>query len=122
MPMLLIASVIVPVALVHRYLHPYAPSNLLLARWRRRRSRRIHDAAVLIALGFAAIALAHAVHLVVLSGAPRWLYVVVMLLAWDGMKFAGFGVVTAMRVMVSALVGDVRVRGASAGASGRVAH
>ena len=75
------------VAFIHIAVQRHAPSNKLVRRaWRSEPSGRVGLAQALLALGFS-----FAVHLVliaIVSGASQALFLVVMLLAWNSVKFA----------------------------------
>lgn len=88
LPMLLLLALPILLAVVtaHHYLAIFAPSNVLI---RRTRSSppRWRDVAVLIGL---VAGLLIAVHLLVdgiAAGGPGWLNIVVLVLAWDAIKF-----------------------------------
>jgi hypothetical protein len=83
---LLALPILLAVVTAHRYLAILAPSNLLI---RRARSSppRWRNVAVLFGL---VAGLLLAVHLLVggiAAGGPGWLNIVVVVLAWDGIKF-----------------------------------
>lgn len=87
MLVLLAVPVILAVAVIHAAVQRHAPSNRLVrVAWRAEPSGRVVMAHALLAIG-----LSFAVHLVLVaidSGASRSLFLVVMLLAWDSVKFA----------------------------------
>ena len=87
MLVLLAVPVILAVAFIHIAVQRHAPSNKLVRRaWSSEPSGRVVMAQALLALGFS-----FAVHLVLIvidSGANRALFLVVMLLAWNSVKFA----------------------------------
>jgi hypothetical protein len=86
MLVLLAVPVMVCVALAHRLLHLYAPSNVLIARSRieRPRSRTALRLALLAGAAFVAM---HLLAEAVTDGAPGWLNLVVLVLAWDAIRF-----------------------------------
>jgi hypothetical protein len=93
---LLAALVITSVALAHRQLQLYAPSNVLIARARIEPPRP----RTALMLGFAAGAALVAMHLLaeaVTDGAPRWLNLVVLVLAWDAIRFGLASAYVALR-------------------------
>ena len=88
MLILLALPVIVAVAAMHRYLQCYAPTNLL-ARRVRAHEPRWRTAAVLIVLAAASAGGdARRWREAVADGAPGWLNLVVLVLAWDAIKLA----------------------------------
>ncbi len=90
--------VIGAVALLWRYLQIYAPSNVLI---RMVRSGPPHWCTA-IGLGALAAALAlalHALHAAIAAGAPGWLNLVVLVLAWDAVKCSLLGVHTGLRAV-----------------------
>ncbi|GAB4005257.1 hypothetical protein [Nocardioides ultimimeridianus] len=85
MILLLALPVIAMVTLTHRYLLLYAPSNVLIRRVRASRptlSRVTAMLAVATVLIIAVKALSDAV----VAGAPGWLNLLVLVLAWDAIK------------------------------------
>ena len=82
---LLAVPIFCGVALGHRYLQIHAPSNVLIRKvrgsapgWR--------TAAGLVAMGAFLLLLTHALAEAIAVGAPAWLNLVVLLLAWDAIK------------------------------------
>ena len=80
------------VAAAHRYLQLYAPSNAVIARVRMTPPRWR------VALGVSALAVTlllatHVLAAVVAAGGPGWLNLVVVVLAWDAIKFGWLAVV-----------------------------
>ena len=98
MLILLALPVIVAVAAMHRYLQCYAPTNLLA---RRVRAREPHwrTAAALSALAAALLVAMHILAGIIANGAPRWLNVVVLVLAWDAIKCGVIALATALRTL-----------------------
>lgn len=82
---LLVIPVIGVVALAHRYLQIYAPSNLLVARVRES-VPRWWTALGLLALGGSILFVMHLLAVAVAAGAPGWVNVLVLVLAWDALK------------------------------------
>jgi hypothetical protein len=118
MVLLLALPVFAAVALVHRYLQLYAPSNLLVRRVRIATPRL----GVWVALLAVAAALLVAMHLVaeaVAAGAPGWLNLVVLVLAWDAIKAAWLALEVAVRFLclgIRELIGGSdRLRGTGVG-------
>lgn len=93
MLILLALPVIAAVAVMHRYLFLYAPTNRL-ARRVRAHEPRCHTAAVLMGVAAGLLLAMHAVVETVADGAPGWLNLVVLVLAWDAIKLSAlaFGV------------------------------
>ena len=73
-------------ALAHRYLQMYAPSNAIVARVRRARPR-VRVAGGLLVLSAALAFVAAILTDVVASGGPGWLNLLVLIAAWDALKF-----------------------------------
>jgi hypothetical protein len=99
---MLALPVLIAVAAMHRYLQFNAPSNVL--------ARRVRTAVptfrmVVALLAFAA-ALTTAMHALaeqVAAGAPGWLNLVVLVLAWDAIKIGLLAACVALRRSVVAL-------------------
>ncbi len=73
--------------LTHRLHRTYAPSNALIRHLRR--SRPTLRAAVLPAmLALVCVTIGHVVWLAIEAGAPEWLNLIGVVLAWDAIKFA----------------------------------
>lgn len=87
MLLLLAVPVLATVALAHRCLQTYAPSNVLV---RRVRSARPRWGVVggLIGTAVVLLAMVHVVAGAAAAGAPGWLNVIVLVLAWDAIKFS----------------------------------
>ncbi|WP_107706235.1 hypothetical protein [Nocardioides allogilvus] len=103
MLILLAMPVFIAVAAMHRYLAVFAPTNVLVRRvcvseprWR--------TAALLAAVALALLAAMHGAASAVASGAPGWLNIVVLVLAWDAIKVGLF----AMGVFIRRLLRAVR--------------
>lgn len=103
MLILLAIPVIVAVAFVHRLTQVVAPSNLLVRSVRSARPRGRVAAALLGLAAFLFIAM-HVVANEVSAGAPGWLNVVVLVLAWDALKVGWL----AVGVILRSTVGVVR--------------
>jgi hypothetical protein len=87
MLILLALPVIVAVAAMHRYLQTFAPTNQL-ARRVRAQEPRWSTAAVLSVLVAALLVAMHGLGEAVGNGAPGWLNLIVLVLAWDAIKLA----------------------------------
>lgn len=85
MIMLLAFPVIAAVALAHRCLLLYAPSNVLIRRVRGSRPT-LRTVAAMLALAASVTAATKVLSDAVAAGAPGWLNVVVLALAWDAIK------------------------------------
>lgn len=83
---LLAVPVIAFVALAHRLLRRYAPSNVLIDRSRIGPPRPRTGLRLALLAGVAVIAM-HLLAEAVADGAPGWLNLVVLVLAWDAIKF-----------------------------------
>jgi hypothetical protein len=101
MLILLAIPVVVAVALVHRLIQAVAPSNLLV---RRVRSARPCGRGAATLLGLAAVLFLtmHVVANAVSAGAPGWLNVLVLVLAWDAIKVGWLAVSVILRSAVGA--------------------
>ncbi|WP_141012961.1 hypothetical protein [Nocardioides sambongensis] len=96
MLILIALPVLVAVAAVHRYLQFYAPTNVL--------ARRVRTAfptfrMVLALLAFAAVLLVlmHVIAGSIAAGAPGWLNLVVLVLAWDTLKVGCLALAVGLR-------------------------
>lgn len=99
MLILLALPVLVAVAAMHRYLQRYAPSNVLI-RSVRRSLPTWRLAAALLALAVALAAMAHVLAQAIVEGAPGWLNLAVLVLAWDSIKVGALGgIVVARRAL-----------------------
>jgi hypothetical protein len=110
MLILLAIPVIVAVALVHRVIQ-VAPSNLLVRSVRSARSGG-RVAAALFGLAMVLVLATHVIADAVSAGAPAWLNLVVLVLAWDALKvgWLAVGVIlrSAIRVAREAICGPLR--------------
>jgi hypothetical protein len=84
------------VAFVNRFMHVVAPSNLL-ARSVRSATPLWRVAVALIGLAAALLVSMHVVANAVSTGAPGWLNVVVLVLAWDALKVGWLAVGVLLR-------------------------
>jgi len=91
MLVLLVVLVFILVAMAHRCLALYAPSNRLIrtARWAR---QRWLAAAGLIAGSCMTLLLMRGLTAAVSAGAPGWVNLVVVVLGWDAIKFTAAAV------------------------------
>jgi hypothetical protein len=106
MLVLLAVPVAFGVVTVHRYLQVYAPSNVLIRRARSSPSRW-RTAAALVALALALLIVMHGIAYAIAGGAPEWLHLVVLVLAWDSIKLvAAGGLVAASAVKALLLAGS----------------
>jgi hypothetical protein len=103
MLIVLAIPVIVAVAFLHRLIQAVAPSNLLVRIVRRARPQWRMSAAL---LGLATVVLLtmHVVANAVSAGAPGWLNLLVLVLAWDALKVGWL----AVGVILRSTVGVVR--------------
>jgi hypothetical protein len=85
MLVLLAIPVIAAVAITHRFIQAVAPSNLLV-RSVRSAAPRWAIAAALLGIAIALLVTMHGVAMALSAGAPGWLNVVVLVLAWDAIK------------------------------------
>ncbi|MGN6131379.1 MAG: hypothetical protein ACTHOK_13655, partial [Nocardioidaceae bacterium] len=111
MVILLAFPVFAAVALVHRCLQLYAPSNLL-ARRVRIGTPRLRISAGLLAVGATLLIAMHIVAVGIAAGAPGWLNLLVLVLAWDAIKVGWLALGVAARLLLrSAAVGARLVHG-----------
>lgn len=101
---LVVVPVFLVVALAHRGLQLYAPSNVMIKRarigppdWR--------SVLVLAALAVATLVVIHRLELAVSAGAPAWINLLVLILAWDAIKFGVASVLVAVRCLLRPLCG-----------------
>lgn len=87
MLILLALPVIAAVAFVQRILQAVAPSNVLIARIRRA-GPSCRGGATLVVLALLLLMAIRVLTLAISSGAPDWLNLLVLVLAWDTIKFA----------------------------------
>jgi hypothetical protein len=87
MLVLLALPIIVAVAAMHRYLHYYAPTNLLARRVRAHEPRWRTAAGLIVLAGLLLVAM-HVLAEAVAHGAPEWLNLIVLVLAWDAIKLS----------------------------------
>lgn len=102
MLILLALPVIAAVSAMHRYLQAYAPSNLLVRRARALPPRWRTALAVAAVAGVLLTAM-HALAAAAASGAPGWLNLVVLVLAWDAIKVSLLAVSVVARCTVHAV-------------------
>lgn len=120
----LVLPVLVLVALVHRYVWIYAPSNVLTRRVRTS-PPSLRRAAGLLLLALVLLFVMHALAEAVASGAPAWLNLAVLFLAWDAIKLGVLSTMEAsraMRVAVSRTRGSRHVKQASEVGFDRLRH
>jgi hypothetical protein len=114
MLILLAMPVIVAVAFVHRLTQVVAPSNLLVRSVRSTRPcGRI--AAALLGLSVVLFLTTHVVANAVSAGAPGWLNLLVVVLAWDAIKVGWLAVSVIIRSAVGAARQSVRRESAATG-------
>lgn len=101
MLILLAIPVIVAVALVHRLVQVVAPSNLLVRRVRSAQPRW-RTGSVLLGLATVLLLTMHAVADAVSAGAPGWLNLIVLVLAWDAIKIAVLAAHSTLRALAVA--------------------
>lgn len=104
---LLVVPVMAAVALVHRHLQIYAPTNVL-SRKVRRSTPSLRAAGGLLALSMTLLLLMHALAVAIGVGAPRWLNLVVLLLAWDAIRIGILTLLASARLLAATCL---RVRG-----------
>jgi hypothetical protein len=102
MLILLALTVIAAVSAMHHYLQAYAPSNLLV---RRARAMPPPWRAALTVTAVAGVLLTgmHVLAAAAASGAPGWVNLVVLILAWDAIKVGLLAVSVIARCTVRAV-------------------
>src|SRR5688500_3872234 len=108
---LLVLPVLGVVALAYRYFQIYAPSNVL-ARRVRTSPPSLRRVVGLLLLALVLLSAMHALAEAVASGAPAWLNLVVLLLAWDAIKVSYLAIGVWLRALAMACR---RVAGRGAG-------
>lgn len=96
MLVLLAAPVIVATTVVHRLVQTTAPSNLLIARIRSA-PPRLRACVGLLTLAFACLVVIHILTAAMAGGAPAWLNLPILILAWDAIRFMLLGASTLLR-------------------------
>lgn len=96
MIMLLALPVIAAVALAHRYLVLYAPSNVLIHRVQATEPA-LRTAAAMLAMATSLMVALKMVLDAMAAGAPGSLNLVVLVLAWDGIKIGWLAIIVAVR-------------------------
>lgn len=92
---LLFLTIVSCVALLWRLLQVCAPSNMLIRHVRSARPRW-RSVPALLALAAALLGAMHIVSQAIGRGAPSWLNLVVLVLAWDGIKIGLLAIATAL--------------------------
>lgn len=104
MLILIAIPVVVAGAFVHRFIQEVAPSNVLVRSVRTARpSWRL--AVGLLGLAAAVLMAMHVAANAVSAGAPEWLNLVVLLLAWDAIKLGVLACMSVVRCVVPARAG-----------------
>jgi hypothetical protein len=93
---LLVVSVLGAVALVHRYLQIYAPTNVL-ARRVRGSAATFRASGLPLACALTMLLLMHLLAESIGRGAPAWLNLLVFVLAWDVIKLGLLALHTSVR-------------------------
>lgn len=101
MLILLALPVMAVVVASHHYLQRCAPSNLL-ARRVRAEPPTLRMFVALLALAAVLLCAMRALSSAVASGAPGWLYLIVLVLAWDSIKMALLAALTGLRTLARA--------------------
>lgn len=96
MLILLAIPVILAVAFAHRLIQTVAPSNVLV-RTVRSAPPGWRLATALIGLAVVLLLTLHVIADAILAGAPRWLNLVILVLAWDAIKVFCLGVSVVLR-------------------------
>lgn len=98
---MLIIPVLAAVALAHRNLQIDAPTSVL-SRKVRRSAPTLRTAAGLLVLALALLTLMHALATAIELGAPAWLNLVVLVLAWDFIKIGILTIRELLRTLAAA--------------------
>lgn len=93
---LLALPIFLSVAAAHRYLALYAPSNILI-RWVRMSQPRWRTVGALAAFASVLLLTLRAVEVAITAGAPGWLNIVTLVLAWDAIKVGALAIATCAR-------------------------
>jgi hypothetical protein len=93
---LLAHPIFLAVAAAHRYLTLYAPSNILI-RHERMSPPRWRTAGALAVLCSLLIVAMRAVEVAITAGAPGWLNLIALVLAWDAIKVGATALHTVTR-------------------------
>lgn len=112
MLLLLMVPVVFVVASTHRYLQVYAPSNVLIAR-ARVAPPRLRTAAGLALVTAALVVAMHLFTEAIAAGAPGWLNLLVLILAWDAIKLGLVAVTATLRWLRQVVATVVRAGTAS---------
>lgn len=91
MLVLLAVPVIVATVIVHRLVQTTAPSNLLISRVRSA-PPRWRAGVGLVTLAFGCLVVMHILTAAMAGGAPAWLNLPILILAWDAIRFMLLGV------------------------------
>lgn len=102
MLLLLALPIVVGVAAIHRYLTAVAPTNVLVRRVRAQEPRW-RTAAMLAVFALGCLVIMHVVAGAVASGAPGWLNLMVLVLAWDAIKLAVLALLSAGRCIIHSI-------------------
>ena len=103
-------------ALLHRSLNIYTPSNALIRRARVSRQTACMAALLCVLTGALLVAMA-AVSTATAAGAPGWLNLVVLVLAWDAARFGALAVHVLLPLARLRRPSRIRVRRGSLGRS-----
>lgn len=99
---MLALPILITAAGMHRYLQRYAPSNLLACRVRTA-VPTFRLGAALMACSAVLLVLMHVLVEAIAAGAPSWLNLVVLVLAWDVIKLTLVALVVAARSLAALL-------------------
>lgn len=86
MLLLIAVPVIILVVFAHSLLQAYAPSNVLIRRLRASRPTLSRAGAVAV-IALLCVSVMHGLALAIEAGAPSWLNLLVLVLAWDVIRF-----------------------------------
>jgi hypothetical protein len=102
MVFMLSLPILIAVAGMHRYLQRYAPSNLLACRVRTA-VPTFRMGVALMACSAVLLVLMHVLAEAIAAGAPGWLNLAVLVLAWDVIKLTLVALVVAARSLAALL-------------------
>ena len=92
---------------IREYLRTYMPSNIVLDLIRTRRGLKF-GVPVALVLVPSLLDVASLISMLVATGAPAWLHLLVLILLWDAMKFAAMGLLSVV-LLARARLRETRV-------------
>ena len=92
---------------IREYLRTYMPSNIVLDLIRTRRGLKF-GVPVALVLVPSLLDVASLISMLIATGAPSWLHLLVLILLWDAMKFAAMGMLSVV-LLARARLRETRV-------------